>query len=156
MPASLRFVFWSQNLQADVKLSFINFYSGRQRHCILLLLPYKATHLTVDSSPHPQIWTTGFPSRTLSVSEAQKTSRRDLKVAFRAALVAQMEKNPPAAQEAGVWFLSREDPLEKTMQPTPAFLPGESHVQRSLAGYSPWGCKELAMTGWLTLSLYLM
>ena len=27
-------------------------------------------------------------------------------------------------------------------QPTPAFLPGESHGQRSLAGYSPWGCKE--------------
>ena len=27
-------------------------------------------------------------------------------------------------------------------QPTPAFLPGESHGQKSLAGYSPWGCKE--------------
>ena len=26
--------------------------------------------------------------------------------------------------------------------PTPGFLPGESHEQRSLAGYSPWGCKE--------------
>ena len=28
------------------------------------------------------------------------------------------------------------------MQPTPVFLPGESHVQRSLAGYSPWGREE--------------
>ena len=27
-------------------------------------------------------------------------------------------------------------------QPTLVFLPGESHGQRSLAGYSPWGCKE--------------
>ena len=27
-------------------------------------------------------------------------------------------------------------------QPTPVFLPGESHGQRSLAGYSPWGRKE--------------
>ena len=27
-------------------------------------------------------------------------------------------------------------------QPTPVFLPGEPHGQRSLAGYSPWGCKE--------------
>ena len=26
--------------------------------------------------------------------------------------------------------------------PTPVFLPGESHGQRSLAGYSPWGHKE--------------
>ena len=27
-------------------------------------------------------------------------------------------------------------------QPTPVFFPGESHGQRSLAGYSPLGCKE--------------
>ena len=27
-------------------------------------------------------------------------------------------------------------------QPTPEFLPGEFHGQRSLAGYSPWRCKE--------------
>ena len=30
--------------------------------------------------------------------------------------------------------------------PTPVFLPGEFHVQRSLAGYSPWGHKELDTT----------
>ena len=30
------------------------------------------------------------------------------------------------------------------LQPTPVFLPGESHGQRSLAGYSPWGCKNWA------------
>ena len=31
-------------------------------------------------------------------------------------------------------------------QPTPVFFPGESHGQRNLAGYSPWGHKELDMT----------
>ena len=31
-------------------------------------------------------------------------------------------------------------------QPTPIFLPGESHGQRSLVGYSPWACKELDTT----------
>ena len=31
--------------------------------------------------------------------------------------------------------------------PPPVFLPGESHGQRSLAGYSPWDCKESNMTG---------
>ena len=36
---------------------------------------------------------------------------------------------------------------------TPVFLPGESHGQRSLVGYSPWGRRELDMTEWLTLSL---
>ena len=31
-------------------------------------------------------------------------------------------------------------------QPTPVFLPGESHGQRSLVGYSPWGLKASDMT----------
>ena len=30
--------------------------------------------------------------------------------------------------------------------PTPVFLPGELHEQRSLAGYSPWGLKETDTT----------
>ena len=38
---------------------------------------------------------------------------------------------------------------------TSVSLPGEFHVQRSLAGYSPWGRKESEMTEWLTLSLSL-
>ena len=33
-------------------------------------------------------------------------------------------------------------PWRRKQQPTPVFLPGESRGQRSLAGYSPWGCKE--------------
>ena len=39
-------------------------------------------------------------------------------------------------------------------QSTPVFLPGESHGQRSLAGYNWWGHKELDMTEWLTFSLF--
>ena len=31
-------------------------------------------------------------------------------------------------------------------QPTPVFLPGESHGRKSLAGYGPWACKELDTT----------
>ena len=33
-------------------------------------------------------------------------------------------------------------PWRRAWQPTPAFLPGESHGQRSLGGYSPWGHKS--------------
>ena len=33
-------------------------------------------------------------------------------------------------------------PCRRAWQPTPVLLPGESHGQRSLAGYSPWGHKE--------------
>ena len=36
-------------------------------------------------------------------------------------------------------------PWRKEWLPTPVFLPGESHGQRSLTGYSPWDCKELDM-----------
>ena len=42
------------------------------------------------------------------------------------------------------------------MQPTPVFLPGETHGQRSLAGYSPWGHKESDMTeGFSTVSIQI-
>ena len=37
-------------------------------------------------------------------------------------------------------------PWRKGWQPTPVFVPGESHEQGSLVGYSPWGRKELDMT----------
>ena len=68
--------------------------------------------------------------------------------------IAQMVKNLPARQETWVQSLGQEDPLEKEMAilpgkltnlpgiPTAVFLPGESHGQRSLAGYSPRGHKE--------------
>ena len=42
--------------------------------------------------------------------------------------------------------LGWEDPLEKEMATHSIFLPGESYGQRSLASYSPWGCKELYTT----------
>ena len=45
----------------------------------------------------------------------------------------------------------RKSPWRKEWQPTLGFLPGESHGQRSLAGCSPWGCKESDMTHTRTL-----
>ena len=33
-------------------------------------------------------------------------------------------------------------PWRRKWQSTPVLLPGKSHGQRSLVGYSPWGCKE--------------
>ena len=56
--------------------------------------------------------------------------------------MAQMVKTLPAMQVTWVQSLGWEDTLEKgEWQPTPAFLPGESHEQRSLAGHSPLGCR---------------
>ena len=45
-------------------------------------------------------------------------------------------------------------PWKRKWQPTPVFLPGKSHGQRSLAGYSPWGRKESDMTEKLNTTLY--
>ena len=71
-------------------------------------------------------------------------------------LVAQMVKNVPAMQDTWVRSLGWEDPLEKRMaKPTPVFLPGEFRGQRKLAGYSPWGRKELDTTERLHLHLHL-
>ena len=54
-----------------------------------------------------------------------------------------MVKDLPAVQENGLRSLGQEDPLEgRKWQPTPVFLPRESHGQRCLVSYSPWGGKE--------------
>ena len=70
----------------------------------------------------------------------------------------QMVKNLSAMWETHVQSLGQEDLLEKEMatysniplrrkwHPTPVFLPGKSHEQRSLVVCSPWGREELDMT----------
>ena len=59
--------------------------------------------------------------------------------------MAQRARTLPAmreTQEMWVQSLGGQDPLEEEVQPTPVFLLGKSHRQRSLAVYSPWGHKE--------------
>ena len=57
-------------------------------------------------------------------------------------------KNPPANADKRHRFDSwvRKIPWSRKWQPTGVFLPGESHEQRSLVGYSQWGPKELDTT----------
>ena len=65
-----------------------------------------------------------------------------------------MIKNLPAIQNTQVWSLSQ-IPSRREQQPTPVFLCGEFHGQRSLVSYSPWGGKESDTTERLALSLFL-
>ena len=60
--------------------------------------------------------------------------------------MAQTVKHLPTMPETRIQSLVQEDPLEKEMAIHPVLLPGKSHEQRSLVGYSPWGHKELDMT----------
>ena len=76
-----------------------------------------------------------------SLSEFFK-EERDFRWAPQSALVV---KNPSANArdkrcgfDPWVWKI----PQRRKWQPTPVLLPGESHGQRSLVGYSPWGRKE--------------
>ena len=47
--------------------------------------------------------------------------------------------------------LGWEAPWSRKWQPSPVFLSGKFHGQRSLVGYSPWGHKELGTTDPLSL-----
>ena len=56
---------------------------------------------------------------------------------MQASLMTQWVKNPPANAGLG------RSPWRREWQPIPVFLPGKSHEQRSLAGYSSWGLKRV-------------
>ena len=68
------------------------------------------------------------------------------KYLYLTSLVAQVVKKTPGMWETQVQSLGWEELLEKRMAIYPVFMPGKFHGQRSLVGYSPWGCKELDMT----------
>ena len=73
-------------------------------------------------------------------------------------LVPQTIKNLPIMQETRVRSLGWEDPLEKGMVTHSSILTWENpHEQRSLAGYSPWGCKDSCkdMTERLSIAQFL-
>ena len=64
----------------------------------------------------------------------------------------QMVKNLPAPRRAGFNPWAGKIPWKRAQQPTPVFLPGESHGQRSLVGYRPWSRKDSDATEQLTPS----
>ena len=70
-----------------------------------------------------------------------------------ASLMAQQVKNPPAMQETkrpgfNPWV--RKSPRSRKWQPTPVFLPGESHGQRSLVGGGPKKGSQRVRHDWET------
>ena len=62
----------------------------------------------------------------------------------------QSVKNLPAMRETGFDLWVQKIPWRRKWHPTPAFMPGKSHGQRSLVDYSPWGLKESDTTEQLT------
>ena len=77
----------------------------------------------------------------------RKSKKEGIYVYIWDSLVARLVTNLLAMQETQVQFLDWEGPpCWRKWQPTPVFLPGKSHGQRSLVVYSPWGRKELDTT----------
>ena len=83
------------------------------------------------------------------------------KVSSYTCVMAQAVKNPSAGGSLQMGHRKYEFdpwvgkiPWRRAGQPTPVSLPREFHGQRSLAGYSPWDCKESDTAERLTLSLY--
>ena len=64
---------------------------------------------------------------------------------FRVSWVTLVVKNPPA-NPGDIRDTGLKIPWNRKWHPTPVFLPGKFHGQRSLTGYSPWGCKQLDLT----------
>ena len=102
----------TSNAKPSRHLPFANFWSGRAGH-------WKAKQKT---------------SKTL-------TSFHRLMVLGASQVALMIEHLAANAGDMGSIPGSRRFPWSRTWQPTPVFLPGESHGQRSLAGYGPEGCR---------------
>ena len=89
-------------------------------HILVVLIIFHTLHQQKDSSMKSRM--TGFPAGT-SGKEPACQCRRHKRPRF------------------NTWV--RKIPWRRAWQPTPVFLPGESHGERSLLGYGPWGRKEL-------------
>ena len=64
--------------------------------------------------------------------------------------MAQTVKNLPVKPETWVWSLSLEDPWRRKWQPTPVFLPGEAHGQRSLVvAFQSLSHVQFSATPWM-------
>ena len=61
-------------------------------------------------------------------------------------------RRPQRRERCGFYPWVGKSPWRRAWQPTPVFLPGESHGQRSLVGYRPWSHKELDMLKGLSMA----
>ena len=102
------------------------------------------------SSPPPSTVFGKQPSEVCGSSPNYKASLKCLQKATRIFLDTGINRLPwwlsgkePACQcrRHGLDSWVRKIPWRRRWQPTPVFLPGKSHGQRSLAGYRPWVCR---------------
>ena len=95
----------------------------RARAAATPLIPPLCTHTNthIHNTSHVQIMFVSTPSRTVLLPHPG---------------------TPPLGSAPISVLLEAKGFWRREWHPTPVFLPGKSHGQRSLLGYSPWDCKE--------------
>ena len=71
-------------------------------------------------------------------------------------VVKDLPANAGDLRDGGFDSWVRKIPWRRKWQPSPVFLHGKFHGQRSLEGYSPWHCKELNMTENVCVYTYMI
>ena len=108
--------------------------------------------LFISASFCPLLLSTTFSLHCLLILEFSERKEqlpcRNISTAFNKKRVV---KNLPAMPETQVQSLGGKIPWRRKWQPTPILLLGKCHGQRSLAGYSPQGCKESENTEHLSI-----
>ena len=104
----------------------------------------RTPHTGQPTTFHTVMWKRNKPSTCLAWTPAR------FGLCKGASSVVQMVKNLPTVQETQVRALVRKMPWRRKSLPTPMFLPGKSHGQRSLAGYDP---KSHITKSWMWLTV---
>ena len=100
-----------------------------------------------NSPPPPHPGQTGEMLGQVKMLESLDSTHADVSLPpGRTSLMAQTIYKLPVMQQTQFDPWCRDVLWKREWLPTPVFLPGKSHGQRSLVGYSPWGCKELDTT----------
>ena len=110
-----------------------------------LLLSYNVAITKENYKAYISTWKNGRLQINASVEKSRTQNYKFVIIITKASLVAQTAKSwlirlQYRRSRFNPWI--GKIPWRRKWQPTPLFLPGKSHGQRSLAGYSPWGCKS--------------
>ena len=138
----------------DRSIGFKTFRAGFSKTWALkkkIVTPFSLLYLLKKKVVCMSTWTWNYigfgPKRSFLLGASG--SFFSFKRVFPADSVVKKKKNTPAiagdARDTGSMWGGK-IPWRKAWQPTPIFLPRESHGQRSLASYNPWGRKESNMT----------
>ena len=99
------------------------------------------------------LWLCNYYSLNTIVSWLVNRKITELYISPRNTLVAQRVKSLQCGRTRFDPWVGK-IPWRRKWQPTALFLSRKSHGRRSLAGYSPWGCKELDTTEETSLHIY--